>query len=99
MVALSPDGRFLYLPERSSGSIVVIDTSTNAVIATVADDPKPRDITVSPDGQFAYVSHSQGSISVIDLSAQSVEAKITLPQAPARLALSCRRQPTLCREP
>jgi YVTN family beta-propeller protein len=88
VLALSPDGRFLYLPERSSGSIVVIDTSTNAVIGTITDDLRPQDITVSPDGQFAYVSHSQGTISVVDLSAQSVEAEITLPQAPARLALA-----------
>ena len=88
VITASPDGRFLYMPESYSGSIIVIDTSTNAINGTITDDPRPQDIVVSPDGHFAYVSHIQGTISVIDLTAQSVAAKIALPQVPARLALA-----------
>jgi YVTN family beta-propeller protein len=86
-VALSPDGRFLYVPEQSSG-VLVIDTQANATSGTITDDRWPQDIAVSPDGRFAYISHLQGTISVIDLTAQNVAARITLPHAPGRLALS-----------
>jgi YVTN family beta-propeller protein len=87
----SPDGRFLYLPEDYDGSILVIDTSTNVIAGTIRDDLVPKDIAISPDGHFAYISHSgigTNAISVIDLAARSVAASIALPHASRRLALT-----------
>ena len=87
--APSPDGRFLYVPESFTGSVLVIDTQTNTITGTIADDALAQDIAVSPDGHFAYVSHLiKKTISVIDLTAQSVVASIVLPQRPGRLALT-----------
>jgi YVTN family beta-propeller protein/VCBS repeat-containing protein len=89
--AVSPDGHFLYLSEFRNGSLLVFDTQTNTVAATIPDDGWATGMAVAPDGGFAYVSHASGTkntVSVIDLSSQSVVATIALPSAPGRMVLS-----------
>jgi len=85
-IAVSPDGRLVVVAEASSGSVVVIDTQANAISGTIPDDPYPQDIAVSPDSRFAYISHAKGTISVVDLAAQSVAARVALSHTPGRLA-------------
>ncbi len=91
----SLDGRFLYVPKSYGGAILVVDVLANAISGTIEDDWNPQDIAISPDGQFAYVSHigtnatrDGGTISVVDLSARSVVARLELAQRPGRVALT-----------
>ncbi|MCX4509362.1 serine/threonine-protein kinase [Streptomyces sp. NBC_01619] len=67
-VALSPDGRRVYVTNFSSDSVSVIDTATNRTV----DDPipvgnSPSGVAVSPDGRRVYVTNNDSaSVSVID---------------------------------
>ena len=55
-VAITPDGRFVYVTNGgTSNSVSVVDTSTNTIIETITGFNGPRNAVVSPDGRFVYV--------------------------------------------
>jgi DNA-binding beta-propeller fold protein YncE len=92
-MALSPDGARLYLPD-PTGTILVVNTATHALLDPIADDPEPQEIVLSPDGRSAYVTHRHseredglGTLSGIDLNTGKVVAR-TLDRAPGRIALA-----------
>ena len=66
-VAVSPDGKKVYVTNYGDKTVSVIDTATKAVTATVSVGRGPKEIAVTPDGTKVYVANSEsGSISVID---------------------------------
>ncbi len=71
-LAVSPDGKYLYVANFGGGAISVIDTSTNKVISSISIG-SPRNIAVSPDGKTLYVTnYNSGTISVIDAALLTV---------------------------
>jgi YVTN family beta-propeller protein len=55
-VAVSPDGKHVYVTDLNPpGSVLVIDTTTNTVAATVSI-ANTEGIAVNPDGKHAYVT-------------------------------------------
>jgi YVTN family beta-propeller protein len=46
-----------YVSNHSSDTVSVIDTSTNAVVATVPVGRLPSDLAITPDGAFIYVAN------------------------------------------
>jgi len=54
-LALSPDGKRLYVTHNFSSSVSVIDTVTSSVIETVAVGEGPEAIATSPDGGTVYI--------------------------------------------
>lgn len=54
----SPDGRFVYFPQRTSNSVAVIDTSNWQVVATIEGDglAEPHGSAISADGRTLWVS-------------------------------------------
>ena len=53
----------------------VVDTASNAVIATISVGTAPHGITTSANGAYAYVANSgDGTVSVIDTNTLSVGA-------------------------
>ena len=61
-VSLSPDGRFAYFPRIGSGgagSVQVLDTVTNTIVATTTVGRGPRHVGVSPNGAIVYVPGPQ----------------------------------------
>jgi YVTN family beta-propeller protein len=71
------------------GSVSVIDTQRNAVVATVPVGRAPVSIDVDPKGDLAYVANSgSNSVSVIDLGSRREIARIGTGEEPvgARLA-------------
>jgi YVTN family beta-propeller protein len=69
-VAFSPDGTVAYATELSTGSVSVIDTASNTVIATVAVGAGPAGVAFSPDGTHVYVTNSNDrTVSVISVAA------------------------------
>ncbi len=55
-------------PGQSSGSISVIDTTRNAVVASIPVGRNPASISVDPSGQRAFVANTgSNTVSVIDL--------------------------------
>ncbi|MES2295976.1 MAG: beta-propeller fold lactonase family protein [Pseudomonadota bacterium] len=82
-IAITPDGKYAYVSNYNTlyagsnytnltagqGTVNVIDTATNTVIApTIVVGQSPANIAISSDGKFAYVSnYTSGTISVIAL--------------------------------
>ena len=67
-----------YVANYLSGSVSVIDTSTNTVVATVGVGGNPNDLAITPDGTRAYVTRTPdyNSVSVIDTSSNTVVAVV-----------------------
>lgn len=82
-VAITPNGRRVYVANQLDNTVSVIDTSKNKVIATVRVGIRPLLVAITPDGKSAYVTNggTQGvpdkSISVIDTKTNKVVATIT----------------------
>ena len=55
-MALSPDGRLLYVVCEASGELRVVDLHSSAIVATVAVGNMPRGIVLTRDGRVIYVS-------------------------------------------
>ena len=65
-VAVTPDGRRVYVTN-VSGTVSVIDTSTNQVVSGITLGVVTHGVAVSPDGSRVYVTRfGDGSLSVID---------------------------------
>jgi YVTN family beta-propeller protein len=54
---LSPDGRRLYVLDLAHFCLVIIDTSSKQIVASVPVGRMPFGLAVSPDGKRAYVSN------------------------------------------
>ena len=71
-----------YVTNLDSKSVSVVNTRTNAVIATVPVGVGPWGVAVSPDGRRVYVANnSSASLSVIDAASNTVIATVNLPYA------------------
>jgi len=79
---------FAYITAGAS-SVKVINTVTNAVVATIGVGTTPTGVSVSPDGQRVYVSN-QGShnVSVINTATNSVVATIPVGTSPHGICTS-----------
>ena len=71
-----------------AGTVSVIDTTTNTVVATVTVGAQPGGVGVNPAGTFAYVANNvSGNVSVIDAATNAVVATVTVGQNPIALGL------------
>ncbi|QJR15134.1 IPTL-CTERM sorting domain-containing protein [Usitatibacter palustris] len=72
----TPDGSRLIVANQgnggSNGSVAVIDTATNAIIATINTGGQLTDMAVTPDGTRAYVPSTTAQIFVIDLATNTL---------------------------
>src|SRR5260370_39985928 len=68
---------FAYVPNERSGTVSVIDTANDQVVATIKTGGKPRGIAATPDGRRLYVSDQPSDalvgvyLAALGLSAQS----------------------------
>jgi YVTN family beta-propeller protein len=90
-MAISPDGASLYLGTLSS--LVIIDTASSTIRATVPLTGKAQTVVLSPDGARAYVTVSPSStdagvLAVIDTASAAVSSTATVGVEPYGLALS-----------
>jgi YVTN family beta-propeller protein len=90
-IALSPDGTLAYVTGRaadSSGSVSVLATGSDSIIASVAVE-SPAAVAFAPDGGTAYVTTPAGLV-LIDVGTAAVRSTVPLPAAknPRQLALS-----------
>ena len=88
-LVLSADGRKLLALAPGDALLVVIDTTTNAVVGSVTLGGALRDMVASPTRPRAYVADETASrIRIIDTDTHAVVGTIPLPAAPTRLAFS-----------
>ena len=56
-LALSPDGKRVYVAGFSGDSLTTVDATTGTVLSQVSTGAYPYDVVLSPDGTRAYVSN------------------------------------------
>jgi YVTN family beta-propeller protein len=82
-VALSPDGKILYLANAGSDDVSVIDLSTNMGLAHLAVGANPRGIAITPDGSRIFVNNVlDGTLSVIDAETLTVTDTVLITDIP-----------------
>lgn len=70
-------------PGQATGSVSVIDTTKNAVVATIPVHRGPSYISVDATGQRAFVANTgSNTVSVIDLAARKVIATVATGEKP-----------------
>lgn len=68
---------FVYVPNSGEGTVSVIDTGANNVVATISVGASPGSVAVSPAGQRVYVgNYGDGTVSVIDAYSNQVVATV-----------------------
>ncbi len=77
-LALSPDGKRLFVVCSGSGEVLVVDTATRAVAGRVTVGKVPRGIALAPGGKRFYVTNSW-SDTVSEVDATSLQVLRTLP--------------------
>lgn len=83
-IAVTPDGNHLYA---AGGNVAVIDTASNATVATVATGGPSDGLAVTPDGARVYVTNpTKNTVSVIDTASNAVVATIPVPN-PSRIEI------------
>jgi YVTN family beta-propeller protein len=96
-VAISPDGATVYVANNYSGangnSLMVIDTTTNKVKATVGMI-QPVGVVVSPNGKKVYVTRDQelsianDYVLVVDTATNTLAGSIEVGRHPAGIAIA-----------
>ncbi|HTE40463.1 MAG TPA: beta-propeller fold lactonase family protein [Steroidobacteraceae bacterium] len=65
-LALSADGKRLYIASEDTGMLRVIEVGTERVLVTMPVGEEPEGVTISPDGRFIYVtSEEDAQVSVV----------------------------------
>jgi YVTN family beta-propeller protein len=71
-IAISPDGKRVYVANGGANTVSVIDTDSARMIATVTamapndQRPGPYALAVSPDGKFVYIAGNDDTVWVMD---------------------------------
>src|SRR5579864_3790795 len=72
-MALSPDGRLLYVVCQDSDEVRVVDAVTDKVVGIAPVGRAPRGIALSPDGRRLYITNAwSDTVSVIDTDSLKV---------------------------
>ena len=88
-IALSPDGKTLWIGHRAAGLISIIDTATNKVTGTLTAGQMPLRIGFAPDGKRVYaVSPQEGAVVVFDAATRKEIGRIAIDGAPVGLVVA-----------
>jgi YVTN family beta-propeller protein len=93
-LALSPDGRELWVAHSRDGAISVLDVETNRVTYTLdAGTKRSNRVKFSPDGRLVLVSDlAAGELVIIDAQARIVRKRLPLGRAPTGILIPNGRQ-------
>ena len=82
-MALSPDGKEIYVACEASHTVIVVDVKTMEKIAEIEAGHHPTDVAFSPDGARAYVTNRlDDTVSVIDVPSRKVTTTIAVGDEP-----------------
>jgi YVTN family beta-propeller protein len=88
-VAVSPDGRRVYVTIVSGSWVDIVDATKHAVVDSVEVGTGPHDIEVSRDGNRVYVGLIRGTdVTVFDAATKAVIRRISFDQNVRPIALS-----------
>ena len=95
LLAIPGHGQTRAYVTNTSGTVSVINTMTNTIVATISVGIFPSGVAITPDGTRAYVANIVNSISVIDTATNAVVATIPSGQFPTGLAITPDGNPRL----
>ena len=87
VVALTNDGKHAWVANIADGTISIVETIGYRVLGTIPV-PQAMGITFSQDGQFAYVSSMNKTVSVVDVATHLVVESIPVGANPHFLVLA-----------
>jgi YVTN family beta-propeller protein len=81
--AITPDGKYIYVPNSGSNDVGVIDVENESLLTTIPVGVKPWCAVVIPDGKKVYVTNQDdNSVSVIDIETNTVIKTISFGEMP-----------------
>jgi len=90
--AVTPDGRWLYVPNHDTHTISVIDTNSDQVVDKISVAPNPHYVSFSVDGKRAYVAdHESNLVTVIDTANRQIVKEVPVGAEPHSVAQNPRR--------
>ncbi|MGD2109313.1 MAG: beta-propeller fold lactonase family protein [Phycisphaerae bacterium] len=82
-LAVSPDGKWLYVVCEHGNSLIIVDTAARQVVSEIAVGNRPQDVGLSPDGKIAYVTNRlSDTMSVVDTVTRSVVTELSIGDEP-----------------
>lgn len=76
-LAVSRDGKLLFVASEDTGRGIVMDAADGRVIASMEVGGEPEGVTISPDGRFVYMtSEEDHRVAIIDTATHRVVASI-----------------------
>ena len=82
-IAVSPDGRRVYVANTVADTLSVINTADHQVLITLAVGHRPVNLAVSADSRWVYVTNEKaGTVAVIDTAQQSVVSTVAVGDRP-----------------
>jgi YVTN family beta-propeller protein len=82
-LAVSGDGKRLYIASEDTGRAIVLDAATGKQLASLSVGGEPEGVTLSPNGRFVYMSSEEDhQIAVIDTTSNKVVATFEVGQRP-----------------
>ncbi len=88
-LALSPNGRELYVVCEASDSVIVVDAAEHRKVAEIPVGGQPHDVAFSPDGKLAYVTNRlDDTLSEIDTAGRTVKRTAPVGDEPHALLVS-----------
>ncbi len=90
-LALSADGKRLFVAAGSANTVVVLDAETLEPGKSIAVGRRPWGVALSPDGRFLYTTNGlDDSVSVVDTQSERVVQTIPVGERPWGLAVLAR---------
>jgi YVTN family beta-propeller protein len=88
-IGVTPDGRKVYVANRSSANVSVIDVSRKDEICKIAVGSSPSCIAITPDGTRVFVTNKdENTVSVINTLTDTVFCTIPVGKEPIGITIS-----------
>jgi YVTN family beta-propeller protein len=82
-LAVSPDGREIWVACEAANSVIVVDTADRRKVAEVPVGGKPTDVAFDPAGRRVFVSNRlDDSVSVVDVRSRKLTATLPVGNEP-----------------
>ena len=87
-IAISPDGKMLYLPNEDAGTVQIVGPD-GTLHGSAPVGAEPEGVAVSPDGKLVYVSaEGGGAVAAIDTATNKLIKSISVGDRPRSIAFS-----------
>jgi YVTN family beta-propeller protein len=83
-----PNGKYVYVTSGGDGTVQVIDTGSNTIVATIPVGKRPWNMAITPDGKKLYVACGRSdAVAVVDTESNKKIAEIPVGSLPWGVAI------------